>query len=82
MENTKKILEVIRQELNTNPIAQEALSIAAARAEELNYTAEQWEQAKISFMSALFYRLALDHEDIKRQIGADGWKMFNAESVN
>ena len=34
MENTKKILEVIRQELNTNPIAQEALSIAAARAEE------------------------------------------------
>ncbi len=82
MENTKKILEVIRQELNTNPIAQEALSIAAARAEELNYTAEQWEQAKISFMSALFYRLALDHEDIKRQIGADVWKMFNAESVN
>ena len=82
MENTKKILEVIRQELNTNPIAQEALSIAAARAEELNYTAEQWEQAKISFKSALFYRLALDHEDIKRQIGADVWKMFNAESVN
>ena len=82
MENTKKILEVIRQELNTTPIAQEALSIAAARAEELNYTAEQWEQAKISFMSALFYRLALDHEDIKRQIGADVWKMFNAESVN
>ncbi|NBH32066.1 hypothetical protein D3Z58_00510 [Clostridiaceae bacterium] len=82
MENTKKILEVIRQELNANPIAQEALSIAAARAEELNYTAEQWEQAKISFMSALFYRLALDHEDIKRQIGADVWKMFNAESVN
>ena len=82
MENTKKILEVIRQELNTNPIAQEALSIAAARAEELNYTAEQWDQAKISFMSALFYRLALDHEDIKRQIGADVWKMFNAESVN
>ena len=82
MENTKKILEVIRQELNTNPIAQEALSIAAARAEELNYTAEQWEQAKISFMSALFYRLALDHEDIKRQIGADVLKMFNAESVN
>ena len=82
MENTKKILEVIRQELNTNPIAQEALSIAAARAEELNYTAEQWAQAKISFMSALFYRLALDHEDIKRQIGADVWKMFNAESVN
>ena len=82
MENTKKILEVIRQELNTNPIAQEALSIAAARAEELNYTAEQWEQAKISFMSALFYRLELDHEDIKRQIGADVWKMFNAESVN
>ena len=82
MENSKKILEVIRQELNANPIAQEALSIAAARAEELNYTAEQWEQAKISFMSALFYRLALDHEDIKRQIGADVWKMFNAESVN
>ena len=82
MENTKKILEVIRQELNANPIAQEALSIAAARAEELNYTAEQWEQAKISFMSALFYRLALDHEDGKRQIGADVWKMFNAESVN
>ena len=82
MENTKKILEVIRQELNANPIAQEALSIAAARAEELNYTAEQWEQAKISFMSALFYRLALDHEDIKRQIGADVWKMFNAESVS
>ena len=82
MENTQKILEVIRQELNANPIAQEALSIAAARAEELNYTAEQWEQAKISFMSALFYRLALDHEDIKRQIGADVWKMFNAESVN
>ena len=82
MENTKKILEVIRQELNANPIAQEALSIAAARAEELNYTAEQWEQAKISFMSALFYRLALDHEDITRQIGADVWKMFNAESVN
>ena len=82
MENTKKILEVIRQELNANPIAQEALSIVAARAEELNYTAEQWEQAKISFMSALFYRLALDHEDIKRQIGADVWKMFNAESVN
>ena len=82
MENTKKILEVIRQELNANPIAQEALSIAAARAEELNYTAEQWEQAKISFMSALFYRLALDHEDIKRQIGADVWKMFNADSGN
>ena len=33
-------------------------------------------------MSALFYRLALDHEDIKRQIGADVWKMFNAESAN
>lgn len=82
MENTKKILEVIRQELNTNPIAQEALSIAAARAEELNYTAEQWEQAKISFMSALFYRLALDHEDVKRQIGADVWEMFNAELAN
>ncbi len=82
MENTKKILEVIRQELNTNPIAQEALSIAAARAEELNYTPEQWEQAKISFMSALFYRLALDHDDIKRQIGADVWKLFNAEPAN
>lgn len=82
MENTKKILEAIRQELNTNPFAQEAISIAAARAEELNYTPEQWEQAKISFMSALFYRLTLEHDDIKSQIGADAWKLINAEPAN
>ena len=82
MENTKKILEVIRQELNTNPIAQEALSIAAARAEELNYTGEQWEQAKLSFISALVNRLALDRADIRRQIDADVWNMLNEKSAN
>lgn len=77
MENTQKILSVIQKELNTNPIAKEATEIMAKRAEELNLTPEQWQQAKLSFMTSIFYKLALEHEDIKQQIAEDVYKMFN-----
>ena len=79
MENTQKIISVIQKELNTNQIAREATEIMAKRAEELNFTPEQWQQAKISFMTSIFYKIALEHEDIKQRIAEDVYKMYNEE---
>lgn len=80
MKRTENILQGIREFLNTNEEAQKITETMAKRAEELNFTADQWEQAKIGFMTSLFYRLALDHDDIKAEVAADVYEMFNAEA--
>lgn len=71
MENTRKILSTIQNELNANPMAQAVVSEMAKNAERMGYTPEQWEQAKIGFMASLFYKLVEDHEDIKEQVALD-----------
>lgn len=80
MKRTENILEGIRDFLNTNEEAQNVIGEMAKKAEELNFTPEQWQQAKVSFMTALFYRLALDHDDIKQELGLDVYEMFNAQA--
>lgn len=68
MMNTKTIGEAITNFLNTDPQAQAITEAAAAAAVEKGLTPEEWQAWKESFFGAIFFKMALDHEDIREAV--------------
>ena len=65
---TKEIGEAITNFLNTDPRAKEITDAAAAAAVEKGLTPEEWKKWKESFFGAIFFKMVLDHEDVKEAI--------------
>ncbi len=68
MMNTKTIGEAITNFLNTDPQAQAITEAAAAAAVEKGLTPEEWQAWKESFFGAIFFKMILDHEDVKKAV--------------
>ncbi|MBD5547552.1 MAG: hypothetical protein HDQ97_09155 [Lachnospiraceae bacterium] len=68
MMNTKTIGEAITNFLNTDPQAQAITEAAAAAAVEKGLTPEEWQAWKESFFGAIFYKMALEHEDVREAV--------------
>lgn len=68
MMNTKTIGEAITNFLNTDPQAQAVTEAAAAAAIEKGLTPEEWQAWKESFFGAIFFKMALDHEDVREAV--------------
>ena len=66
--NTKTIGEAIANFLNTDPQAQAITEAAAAAAVEKGLTPEEWQAWKESFFGAIFFKMALDHEDVREAV--------------
>lgn len=66
--NTKTIGEAITNFLNTDPQAQAITEAAAAAAVEKGLTPEEWQAWKESFFGAIFYKMALEHEDVREAV--------------
>lgn len=63
--NTKTIGEAITNFLNTDP---QAKAITEAAAVEKGLTPEEWQAWKESFFGTLFFKMALDHEDVREAV--------------
>lgn len=66
--NTKTIGEAITNFLNTDPQAKEITEEAAAAAVEKGLTPEEWQAWKKSFFATIFFKMALDHEDVREAV--------------
>lgn len=65
---TKEIGEAITNFLNTDPRAKAITDAAAAAAVEKGLTPEEWKKWKESFFGAIFFKMVLDHEDVKEAV--------------
>ena len=54
--------------MNTDPQAQAITEAAAAAAVEKGLTPEEWQAWKESFFGAIFFKMALDHEDVREAV--------------
>lgn len=68
MMNTKTIGAAIANFLNTDPRAKEITEAAAAAAVENGLTPEEWQAWKESFFATIFFKMALDHEDVREAV--------------
>lgn len=68
MMNTKTIGEAITNFLNTDPRAKAITEEAAAAAVEKGLTPEEWQAWKVSFFATIFFKMALDHEDVRKAV--------------
>lgn len=66
--NTKTIGEAITNFLNTDPQAQAITEAAEAAAIEKGLTPEEWQAWKESFFGTIFFKMALDHEDVREAV--------------
>lgn len=66
--NTKTIGDAIANFLNTDPRAKAITDEAAAAAVEKGMTPEEWQAWKESFFAAIFFKMALDHEDVREAV--------------
>lgn len=76
MENTKKILEEMVVIFNTNKNIQKMINDFQELAEMQDMSEEEWENFKQALFSCVFYKLVLEHEDIKKEIAEDVYKEF------
>ena len=68
MKNNERLIQKVRKILNTNKECQDMMKILADKAKAVGMTAEQFEQFKISLMTNIVIKMALKHEDIKKQL--------------
>lgn len=79
MEHTKKIMNTIKDVLNTHPAAQKMMDQLQQKAIAENWTPEKWDEMKLGLMMTLFYQLCLEHPDMRDLLAEDVYKMFNEE---
>lgn len=68
MMSTKTIGDAITNFLNTDPRAKAITDEAAAAAVEKGMTPEEWQAWKESFFATIFFKMALDHEDVRETV--------------
>ena len=68
MKNNEKLVQKVRKILNTNKECQDMMEILVDKAKAVGMSAEQFEQFKASLMTNIVLKIALEHEDIKKQL--------------
>ena len=85
MKNTEKLVQKVRKILNTNKECQDMMEILVQKAKSIGMTAEQFEQFKASLMTNIVIKMALEHEDIKKQLceemSEDIWNELRKENA-
>ena len=85
MKNNEKLVQKVRNILNTNKKCQDMMEILVNKAKAVGMTAEQFEQFKISLMTNIVLKMALEHEDIKQQLcdemSEDIWNELRKENT-
>ena len=85
MKNNEKLVQKVRNILNTNKKCQDMMEILVNKAKAVGMTAEQFEQFKVSLMTNIVLKIALDHEDIKKQLcdemSEDIWNELRKENA-
>ena len=85
MKNNEKLVQKVRNILNTNKKCQDMMEVLVNKAKAVGMTAEQFEQFKTSLMTNIVLKMALDHEDIKKQLcdemSEDIWNELRKEKA-
>ena len=85
MKNNEKLVQKVRKILNTNKECQDMMEILVQKAKSIGMTAEQFEQFKVSLMTNIVLKMALEHEDIKKQLceemSEDIWNELRRENA-
>ena len=85
MKNNEKLVQKVRKILNTNKACQDMMETLVNKAKAVGMTAEQFEQFKISLMTNIVLKMALEHEDIKKQLcdemSEDVWNELRKENA-
>ena len=85
MKNNEKLVQKVRKILNTNKKCQDMIEILVNKAKAVGMTAEQFEQFKVSLMTNIVLKMALEHEDIKQQLcdemSEDIWNELRKENA-
>ena len=85
MENNERLVQKVRKILNTNKECQDMMEILVNKAKAVGMTAEQFEQFKTRLMTNIILKMALEHEDIKKQLceemSEDIWNELRKENA-
>ena len=85
MENNERLVQKVRNILNSNKECQDMMKILVDKAKAVGMTAEQFEQFKVSLMTNIILKMALEHEDIKQQLceemSEDIWNELRKENA-
>ena len=68
MGNNERLIQKVRNILNSNKECQDMMEVLVNKAKSIGMTAEQFEQFKTSLMTNIVIKMALEHEDIKKQL--------------
>lgn len=75
MKNTEKVLNEIKEVLNTSPEAKSMMNMLQKEAVKNNWTDEQWEEVKTRIMTTLFYKMAMEIPEIRYGLAEDLYEM-------
>ena len=85
MKNNEKLVQKVRKILNTNKECQNMMEVLVNKAKAVGMTAEQFEQFKGSLITNIVLKMALEHEDIKKQLceemSEDIWNELRKENT-
>ena len=85
MKNNEKLVQKVRKILNSNKACQDMMEILVNKAKAVGMSAEQFEQFKVSLMTNIVLKMALEHEDIKQQLcdemSEDIWNELRKENA-
>ena len=76
MKNTESILKTMQETLNNNAECQRLMTVLAVKAEAANMTKEEWEKGKQKLFNSIFFKLILEHEDLKQLVAIDAYNLL------
>lgn len=68
LEKSQAMVLKMQEIMNTNPVIQGYVNEMAAKAEAMGMSKTEWEKAKMDFFSKIFFKLLLDHEDLRNVV--------------
>lgn len=78
MQKTENYLKRMAELFNEHPLVQELLDEIRKVAIKEDWSKEKWEQMKASLLSTVFYKIALEHEDVRNMLVSDVYEMLRA----
>ncbi len=76
MKNTESILKTMQETLNNNAECQRLMTVLAEKAEAANMSKEEWEDGKQKLFNSIFFKLILEHEDLKQLVAIDAYNLL------
>lgn len=80
MKNTESILKAMQETLNNNVECQRLMTVLAEKAEAANMSKEEWEDGKQKLFNSIFFKLILEHEDLKQLVAIDAYNFLREEN--